>query len=183
MRPDHSLESRIAYERERARPIWPPPDLQMDFGKIGRKTRGFVSSAVRRLSTRSISEPIKTVESTEKKSRPRIRRALTIKEDSSQDLSLRLTASQSQSPLLRLPLHVRQEIYKQVLGYSNVHIVTTRGGQHLRHLRCKCATCPGFAFCPERGKYRSEWSCDGSKYTIDTNRIPAQLLRTCSTLR
>lgn len=177
MRLDHSLESRKAYEQ--ATPIWPPPDLELDFGKIARSTRSFFSSAIRRIGLRERPPSLQAAEGAEKTLEPIPRRSLTIREPLFENQDQTSRAGQLQSPLFRLPLKIRQEIYRQVLGNSNIHIVTIRGGRQLRHMRCKCATCPGFASYIERGKWRSEWTCDGAKYSIDTNRVPAQLLRTC----
>jgi len=176
MRLENSLESRIAYDR--ATPIWPPPDLQLDFGKIAHKTRSFISGAIRRVSIRS-SRKVNAAEDTEPKLESLPRRALTIGEHHVEDENAASSAGQSDSPLFRLPLNVREEIYKQVLGVSNIHMVTIKGGQILRHMRCKCETCPGFASYVERGKWRREWTCDGTKYSHDTNRVLTQLLRTC----
>jgi hypothetical protein len=93
------------------------------------------------------------------------------------DTTTQETGDQWQSPFFKLPLELRQEIYKQVLGDSNVHI--TRAVT-LHHLRCKCVSCPGYASYFDYGTaWKRTWVCDGSKYDYDGDRLSIALLGTC----
>ena len=86
-------------------------------------------------------------------------------------------SDQAQCSLYRLPLELRGEIYKQVLGYSNIHVT---GSRQLHHLRCKCASCPGYAVKYDRSRtWKSRWECDGIKYAHDGDSLQTELLRTC----
>jgi hypothetical protein len=173
MRLDHSLETHITYER--APSGWPTAGLQISsFRSIARKGLG----PLRRLGSRkNESKQAGQIDDGRLEAAPAMRRALTLGQtvEESQD-----GASQSQSPFFKLPLELRQSIYRDVLGNSNIHVVSRKAGQLLRHTRCKCASCPGSAFFFEQGTtWRREWTCDGCKYDMDGDRLPAELLRTC----
>jgi len=179
VRLDQSIESQIAYNRRRS--IWPPQDLQIDSSKLAKKTTRFISNILHRGTNKknpgSDKNASNSTESTREALRLKPRRALTIQEEQQFELQdSGSSQSQSQSPLFRLPRNIRQRIYEHVLGNSNVHVISTHGGQRLSHKRCKCATCPGFAFFIERGKWKREWMCEDFRLEIGSL---TPLLQTC----
>lgn len=174
MRLEHSIEARRDYNSSR-RHVYPPPDLQIT------SFRALVSKAAHRTrqtfhglrpqrksgSQRSDARQVPTAPAPRRPLTPRLPADRTAQE----------TADQSQSPFFRLPLELRQEIYKQVLGSSNIHVTHAVA---LRHLRCKCASCPGYAsYYDYGGAWKRTWACDSSKYDYDGDRLSIALLLSC----
>ncbi|KAF2807902.1 uncharacterized protein BDZ99DRAFT_464801 [Mytilinidion resinicola] len=173
MRLDHSVETRRDYDRQHTGiGGWAPEDLQISsYRAVARKT---VNPIRRLFSSGKKNESPNRAKSDENKN-------ISIQAHTSPSLLSKEPTPQPQSPLFRLPIELRQEIYKLVLGHSNIHIVLRHGNQIVRHTRCTCASCPGFATYPERGmsSWQREWKCDTAKYDYGGDRVSPQLLRTC----
>ncbi|RJE27153.1 hypothetical protein PHISCL_00506 [Aspergillus sclerotialis] len=176
----HSIEARRDYNASR-RSAYPPPDLQIpSFRAVARKavhrTRNSFQS---RRSKKESPNPDSVNQHRDDRPPPRRRRPLTPPLLPLKDTTpiAPEAASQSQSPFFRLPLELREIIYKQVLGDSNIHI---KNGKSLRHLRCKCTSCPGIGYYFYYGStWKKPWECDGTKYDYDGDRLPVSLLRSC----
>lgn len=80
------------------------------------------------------------------------------------------TLGQSQSGLMKLPLELRQMIYKTVLGDSTMHIIFKE--HKLGHLRCKA---PSAAECPLRYRDRMLLSRECCWGTVDAANIWAPM--------
>lgn len=175
---DHSVEASLDYNASR-RSAWPPPDLQIpSFRAFARKAVHRTRNSIQIFSPKKESPSSDSIDQERDASPPR-RRPLTPPllplEDSTPTAPE--AANQPQSLFFKLPIELREVIYKEVLGESNIHI---KNGKSLRHLRCKCSSCPGIGYYFYYGStWKKPWECDGTKYDYDGDRLPISLLRTC----
>lgn len=168
---DASLEAHIAYNKHRSNYV---EDLQVtSFRTLGRRAAHRTRDSISGLfPTRKTKCPCPQQHPT----MPVPRRPLT------PPLSGAATAqetpfNQPQSPFFKLPFELREEIYTQVIGRSNIHITHAIT---LHHLRCKCASCPGYVSYWDYGyAWRRTWACDRTKYDYDGDSISIAFLMSC----
>jgi hypothetical protein len=71
------------------------------------------------------------------------------------------TGEQLQSPLFRLPLEVRRQIYEEVIGGYVIHIYSLQAYKRMGHVRCKTPDIIGCT-CRTRYKQKGAPDCDGN---------------------
>lgn len=171
---DHSVHS-LSRPEYGSSGGWPPADLQISsFRSMARRVfRRTKHSNQGRRPNDNPAQPVPTEAGAQKPRRP-----LTPPFTSTKDTAP-TTHPQSQSPFFSLlPPEIRQEIYRHVLGLSNIHI--KQSVRSLEHLRCKCSSCPGYAYYYDYGtSWKRTWACDESKYDYDSDRLPVGILTSC----
>lgn len=139
---------------------------------LGRKAFHRTQESIQRLRSKKKGEPQSTQESTLTAPTPRLPLTPPLSGNTTQE-----AFGQSQSPFFKLPFELREEIYKQVVGRSNIHITHA---VTLRHLRCKCPSCPGYMSYWDYGfSWKRTWACDESKYDYDSDSLSIALLLSC----
>ncbi|KAF2491634.1 hypothetical protein BU16DRAFT_530105 [Lophium mytilinum] len=173
---DHSLESRKYYDSSRRNALGLGGLQITSFRKIARKS----ISSIQSLQSLSLSKKKKPSRSKPKKSRDKPTPSQT-RPLPTNISDLPPSSKQPQSPLFRLTPELRQQIYRHVLGTSNIHLTLRHGGQLLRHTRCKCPSCPGTVKYRDRvhPAWTLDWQCDSATYDYGGALASPQLLRTC----